>query len=55
MKTEIRSVELHGLVKEWQVLLNAKVEKIFHPEAAQLIFAFHVTGKGTQFLHMFLP
>lgn len=55
MKQEMRSIDLHILVKEMQFLQNAKVEKIFHNEDNSIIFHFHVTGKGKQFLNIHVP
>lgn len=46
MKSQISCVDLYYLVKELLFLVGAKVDKIYHPKKDELIFQFHVAGKG---------
>ena len=50
MKDEMRTLELHVIVQEYQFLLGAKIEKIYHPEKMKIIFHLHVPGKETGIL-----
>lgn len=48
MKTCLSALEIHYLIKELQFLINAKIDKIYHPSKKELILQFHVPNKGRQ-------
>ncbi|MBR9701780.1 fibronectin-binding domain-containing protein, partial [Candidatus Pacearchaeota archaeon] len=50
MKTQVSSVDLHYLVKELQVLVDGKIDKIFHPLKKELVLLFHVPNVGKKIL-----
>jgi predicted ribosome quality control (RQC) complex YloA/Tae2 family protein len=52
MKKELCSLEIGYLVKEFQCLLDAKVDSIFHPEKNELYIQFFVSGKGKMLLRI---
>jgi predicted ribosome quality control (RQC) complex YloA/Tae2 family protein len=52
MKSQISSVDLHYLLKEMQFLVNARVDKIYHPEKEELLIQLHATGKGKQIIRV---
>jgi len=52
MKTELSSLELHYLMKEFQSLINAKVEQIYQSGIEEFIFQFHIPNKGKTFLRI---
>jgi predicted ribosome quality control (RQC) complex YloA/Tae2 family protein len=57
MKNEISSLELYYLVREFKVLENSKVDRIYHPKNVpkELTIVCHVTGQGKHFLKIMLP
>ena len=57
MKTEITSLDLYYLVKEFQVLVGGKIEKIFEGKADKkdLLFRFHIPSIGKKMLRFKLP
>ena len=57
MKNEISSLELYYLVREFKVLENSKVDRIYHPKNTpkELTVVCHVTGQGKHFLKIMLP
>lgn len=57
MKSSLSSLEIYYLVKELQVLVGAKVEKIFQSEKPQedFLFSLHLPSSGKQFLFLSLP
>ena len=52
MKEELSAVDLHFLVKELAVLVDAKIDKIHMPLPSELLFIFHKTGHGKFFLRV---
>ena len=50
MKQTISSLELKYLLKEIQVIVGGKVDKIYHPRKKELFFSFHVPSHGKVFL-----
>lgn len=54
MKDEISALDLYYLVKEFQVLEGAKVEKI-HQKDKSFLFAFHIRSAGKKLLKISLP
>ncbi|MBW3015201.1 NFACT family protein [Candidatus Woesearchaeota archaeon] len=55
MKTVIASIELRALVEELQVLINAKLDKIYQPEKTEFFFQFHVPNIGRKILRISIP
>ncbi len=54
MKSEISSLELHYLAREFQELLSAKVEQIYQIGREELIIQLHIPGKGKRILRCVL-
>ncbi|MBW2967472.1 NFACT family protein [Candidatus Woesearchaeota archaeon] len=52
MKSELSSLELYFLLKEFQQLVGAKVEQIYQLERSEFTFQFHVPGKGKRILRI---
>ena len=52
MRNEISSIELHYLINELQILVDAKVDQIYQPEKEELILQFHKTGMGKLILRI---
>lgn len=46
MKTQLSSVDIHFLVKEFQILLGSKIDKIFSLSKKQLLINFYVPNIG---------
>ena len=46
MKKQLSSLEIRYLVKEFQILIDSKVDAIIHPERKELLIRFFVPGKG---------
>jgi predicted ribosome quality control (RQC) complex YloA/Tae2 family protein len=57
MKTEISSLDLHFLTKEFQSLVGGKIDKIYQKkdDKKDLLFRFHVTSEGKKLLRFRLP
>lgn len=57
MKTNLSSLEVTYLVKELQVLVGAKVEKIFQTDKPKedFLFSLHVPSVGKKYLFISLP
>ncbi len=53
MKKNISSLELYALENELQILNNAKVTQIYHPENEEVTIQFHVRGKGKTLVRIF--
>ncbi len=54
MRTELSSLDLYFLVKEFQELINAKIDKVFQKNNF-LQFQIHVPNKGKKYLTITLP
>ncbi len=54
MKEEISAVDLSFIIQELQQLVDSKIDKVFMPVRAELLFIFHKTGHG-KFLLRVLP
>jgi predicted ribosome quality control (RQC) complex YloA/Tae2 family protein len=54
MKTEIASLELHYLLKDFQALVGAKVEQIYQVGRDEFIFQLHLPGVGKRFIRIML-
>ena len=55
MNKKLTALELHFLLKEFDVLIGGKVDKIYQKEKEELSFHFHVTGKGKKILKILMP
>ena len=56
MVSNISSLELSYLVREFQQLVGAKVDKIFsQPDSSQVLFTFHLPGVGKRMLFFSIP
>ncbi|MFH1505505.1 MAG: NFACT family protein [archaeon] len=57
MKTETTALDLHFIVKELQLLLGGKVDKIYQQreDKKSFMFRFHVPSKGKQQLKLLVP
>jgi len=54
MKTELSALELHYLIKEFDILINGKINKV-HQQQKEFLFGFHIPNIGKKFLKLFLP
>ena len=54
MRTELSSLDLYFLVKEFQEIINAKIDKVFQRNNF-LQFQIHVPNKGKKYLTIILP
>lgn len=54
-KPQLSALEVHHLVKELQVLIDSKVDKIYHPEKKELILQLHKTGTGKLLIRFKVP
>ena len=52
MKSQISSIDLHYLIEEFQILKDARIDKIYHPRKEELLLQFHVIGKGKTLLRI---
>ncbi len=52
MKTQISSFELYYLVQELQMLVEGKVDNIYHPVKEEVIFTIHVPNTGKKILRI---
>ncbi len=52
---QLTSLELHHLVKEFQFLINGKIDKIYQPDKKTFLLQFYVPSKGKQILKIVLP
>lgn len=55
MKTQLSSLEIHYLVKELQILIDSKIDKIYHSSKTELILNFHSAKSGKQSLYINTP
>ena len=55
MKTQLSSLEIAALVREFQILVDAKIDQIYQPEKNQFLISIHIPRKGKQFLRIQLP
>lgn len=52
---KLSSLELHYLVKEFQILKDARIYKIYQPDITSLFIQFHVPNLGKKILTIQLP
>ena len=55
MKKNLAALELSYVVKELDILIDAKLDKIYHPDKKTLLLQFHITGKGKKILRISVP
>src|SRR3989344_9296931 len=54
MRKELSSLDLHFLVREFQELVNAKIDKLFQ-DREFFLFQLHLISKGKMYLKIILP
>ncbi len=54
MKSELSSLDLHFLLKEFDYLIGAKIEQIYQIGREELILQLHVPSKGKQIIRIIL-
>ena len=52
MKKDLSSLEIHFILKELKLLVDQKIDQIYHPDKKELLLQFHVTGKGKHILRI---
>ncbi|MAG60683.1 hypothetical protein CL619_02745 [archaeon] len=52
MNKTLSSVDLFALEREFQVLVRAKLQQIYHPSKTEFCLHFHVPGKGKQYMRI---
>jgi predicted ribosome quality control (RQC) complex YloA/Tae2 family protein len=55
MKTSTAALELAYIVKELQVLISSKVDKIYHPSEKEILFQLHMPNQGKIILRVLVP
>lgn len=55
MKKNISALELSYVLKELKVLLDSKLDRIYHPDKKILLLQFHITGIGKKILRISVP
>lgn len=51
----VTAMDLHYLIKEFEVLINSKVDKIYQPKKKEFLFQFYISSKGKQILRILIP
>ena len=54
MRTELAAFDLHHLTKEFQILVNAKIDKIYQDNDT-FVFQLHIPNKGKKYLKIIQP
>ena len=54
MKQELSSLDLYYLIKEFQIMIGGKIDKVFQKDQVFLI-QMHLPGKGKKYLRISLP
>jgi len=52
---QLSALEMHYVIKDIQLLIGSKVDKIYHPEKNTLILQLHKTGTGKNLLKLKVP
>ena len=52
MKKQLSSLEIHYIVKELQILINSRIDNIYHSKNKDLILQFYVKGIGNKILRI---
>lgn len=55
MKKNMAALELHYLIKELDLLIDSKVDRIYHPKKKELVINFYISGKGKKMLRIVVP
>jgi len=55
MANQISALDIHFLMRELQVLLGGKVNKVYMPDKKKAIIEFFVSGKGKHYLKIYAP
>jgi len=55
VKTQLSSLEIAALTKEFQILINAKIDQIYQPDKKEFLISVHIPRKGKQFIKIQLP
>ena len=55
MKKNLAALELSYVIKELDALIDAKLDKIYHPDKKMLLLQFHITGQGKKILRISVP
>jgi len=50
MLKEISALEIRYILDEVKVLIGGKIDKIYQPNASEVILQVHVTGSGKKLL-----
>src|SRR3989344_3155756 len=52
MKTQVSSVDLHFLMREFQQLTGGRVDRIYHPKKEELLIQLYLKAKGKAILRV---
>jgi len=52
---QITALDMHFLIKEFQELISAKIDKIYQPEKTVFLIVIHIPNKGKKILKIQLP
>ncbi len=52
MKFQISSVDLHYIVKELQLMIGSRVDRIYNPEKEDVLIQAHLTGVGKKIIRI---
>lgn len=55
MKTQLSSLEIAALIKEFQTLIDGKIDQIYQPEQKEFLISLHIPRKGKHFLRIIFP
>ncbi|MBS3158619.1 NFACT family protein [Candidatus Woesearchaeota archaeon] len=55
MKTQLSSIEIHYLADELQSLVDAKIDRIYHPEEKELLLQLHLPNQGRKIMRISVP
>ena len=55
MIKDLSAFDIHALVKEFQILLDSKVVRVFMPSSEELIFQLYSSKQGKNLLRILLP
>ncbi|HIH42794.1 TPA: hypothetical protein HA246_04065 [Candidatus Woesearchaeota archaeon] len=55
MKTQLSSIEIHYLATELQFLVDAKIDRIYHPEEKELLLQLHLPNQGRKIMRIAVP
>jgi predicted ribosome quality control (RQC) complex YloA/Tae2 family protein len=55
MKTQLSSLEIYHLTKELQLLVDSKIDKIYHPSEKEILIQIYVKNQGRKILRILVP